>query len=333
MVYEWFQHTHFARPAAFFLLLLLPLLLLWYLKFSKRSRTTLIVSTTRKFHARSWKQYLQHIPFVLRMIAVFCVVIALAQPQDRFSEEQFNGEGIDIMLCIDVSGSMLAQDFTPNRMDAAKEVAATFIQKRPTDRMGLVIFSGESFTQCPLTTDKRMLITQLNSIRSGFLEDGTSIGSGLATSVARLKGSSAKTKIVILLTDGENNGGLIDPAAAKEMAKTLGVKVYTIGVGSDGMAPIPVQTPQGVVMHVEKVNIDEEMLTRMAEETGGKYFRAKDKAGLQAIYTEIDALEKTPIEITTYHRFTEKFFPFVLAALICLILEILLRYTVLRKFP
>lgn len=333
MIYEWFQNIDFAYPAVFFLLLLIPMLILGYFRSQKKSRGTFTVSTIRKFHARSWKQPLRHIPFALRMLALIALIFALARPQERNLEEQYSGEGIDIMLCIDVSGSMLAQDFLPNRLEAAKEVAAEFIDSRLTDRMGLVIFSGESFTQCPLTTDKHVLKSQLFSVRSGFLEDGTAIGSGLATSLDRLRNSKSATRIVILLTDGENNGGLIDPSTAREMAKTLGIRVYTIGVGSEGMARVPQQTPMGVIMHTEKVNIDEKLLTRIAEETGGKYFRATDKEKLRDIYVEIDQLEKSKIEVTTYRRSTERFFPFLAIALGLVVLELLLKYTILRRFP
>jgi Ca-activated chloride channel homolog len=212
-------------------------------------------------------------------------------------------------------------------------VAANFVTNRPTDRIGLVIFAGESFTQCPITSDHEVLRGQVYGIRSGFLVDGTAIGSGLATSVDRLKSSNAKTKIVVLLTDGENNGGLIDPRTAKEIAKALNIKVYTIGVGSEGFAPTPVQTPGGIVMQQEKVNIDEKLLTEIAKETGGKYFRAKENESLKNIYTEIDQLEKIKVDITSTRFYTEKFYPFAFAALIFVFLEVLLRYTIFRKFP
>jgi Ca-activated chloride channel family protein len=218
-------------------------------------------------------------------------------------------------------------------MEAAKNVAAEFIHNRPTDRIGLVIFSGESFTMCPLTTDRNMLLSQLSNVQSGLLEDGTAIGSGLATAVDRLRNSPSKTKVIILLTDGENNGGLIDPNTAKEIAKEVGVRVYTIGMGTEGFAPVPVQTPGGVIMQREKVNIDEKLLTQIANETGGHYYRAKDNASLKNIYSEIDQLEKSKIETTTIRRYTEKFYPFALAAALLLLLELLLRWTVLRKFP
>nr|WP_281384584.1 VWA domain-containing protein [Flavihumibacter stibioxidans] len=260
--------------------------------------------------------------------------MALARPQTKFDEEQVKGEGVDIIICIDVSGSMLAQDFTPNRLEAAKEVAANFVDSRKTDRLGVVIFSGESFTLCPLTTDKAVLKSQIYSIQSGLLEDGTAIGSGLATSSDRLRTSESKSKVVILLTDGENNGGQIPPVTAKEIAKKLGIRVYTIGVGSEGFASIPVQGSDGrVSMQREKVNIDEKLLTEIATETGGKYFRAADNEGLARVYSEIDQLEKSTVEVTAIHRFTERFLPLVLAAGFFLFLEWVLRLTLFKKFP
>ena len=292
------------------------------------------VSTTKGLsNTRSWKNTFQNIPFLLRLLVLSCIIIALARPQIKFEEQQSEGEGVDIVLCIDVSGSMTAQDFTPNRMEAAKKVAEDFVNSRPDDRIGIVIFSGESFTQCPLTTDHYVLTSQIEQIRNGLLEDGTAIGSGLATSVDRLRNSKAKSKVVILLTDGINNGGLIDPATAREIAKSFKVKVYTIGVGTDGYAPTPVSTPMGIVMQNEKVAIDEKLLKNIAAETGGKYFRATDNKSLQNIYAEIDHLEKSKVEITTFHRFTEKFYVFIFAAMALMLLEITLRFTLLKKFP
>lgn len=293
-----------------------------------------MVSSVRAFRGmRSWKNFVRPLPFIFRILAVSCLIIALARPQHRYDEQLVTGEGIDIVLCLDISGSMLAQDFTPNRMEAAKNVASNFIDNRPTDRIGLVIFSGESFTMSPLTTDRNLLKTQLFNVQSGLLEDGTAIGSGLATGVDRLRNSPSKSKVIILLTDGENNGGLIDPNTAKEIAKQVGVRVYTVGMGTEGYAPVPVQTPGGVVMQREKVNIDEKLLTQIATETGGRYYRAKDNESLKNIYSEIDQLEKSKIEVTALRRYTEQFFPFALAAAALLLLELLLRWTVLRKFP
>ena len=292
------------------------------------------ISTTRGLsRTRSWKNTFQNVPFIVRLLALCCIIMALARPQLKFEEQQSEGEGVDIVLCIDVSGSMTAQDFTPNRMEAAKKVAEDFINNRPDDRIGIVIFSGESFTQCPLTTDHYVLTSQIQQIRNGLLEDGTAIGSGLATSVDRLRNSKAKSKVIILLTDGINNGGLIDPATAKEIAKTFKIKVYTIGVGTDGYAPTPVSTPMGIVMQNEKVAIDEKLLRNIADETGGKYFRATDNQSLQSIYASIDRLEKSKVEIVTFRRFTEKFYPFIFAAMALLLLEIILRFTLFKKFP
>lgn len=321
-------------PPFFLLALLLPVMIGWYIFSGNRSQASIKVSSFKSFAGlSSWKNIFRHIPFILRLFTLMFLIIALARPQVKNEEQEVEGAGVDIILCIDVSGSMTAQDFTPNRMEAAKKVAANFIDSRLTDRIGIVIFSGESFTQCPLTTDKPVLKSAIENIRNGLLEDGTSIGDGLATSVDRLRSSKSKSKVVILLTDGENNGGLIGPANAKEIAKAFAVRVYTIGVGTDGYAPFPVRTPMGVVIQQQKVTIDEKLLTEIARETGGKYFRAKDNAGLENIYKEIDGLEKYKVEITTLTRYTEKYFPFVMIALGLLLLEVILRFTVFKKFP
>jgi len=334
VLYDWYQHIYFAQPAFFGLLVLVPLLIWWEWKRTGRNQATVVVSSVRAFRgSRSWKNFLRPVLFALRLLTLCCLIIALARPQTRNDEQLVNGEGIDIVLCLDISGSMLAQDFTPNRMEAAKNVASEFIDHRPTDRIGLVIFSGESFTMCPLTTDRNVLKSQLFSVQSGLLEDGTAIGSGLATGVDRLRNSPSKSKVIILLTDGENNGGLIDPNTAKEIAKSVGVKVYTVGMGTEGFAPVPVQTATGVVMQREKVNIDEKLLTQIATETGGRYYRAKDNESLKGIYDEINHLERSKIEVSTIRRYTEQFFPFALAAAIGLLIELLLRWTLLRKFP
>jgi len=334
VVYDWFQHISFAHPVFFGFLLSVPFLIFWYLRKTNQGQGSVIVSTARTFKGtKSWKNTFRHVPFILRILVIVNLIFALARPQIKNDEQLVNGEGIDIMLCIDISGSMLAQDFTPNRIEAAKNVASTFIDNRPTDRIGLVIFSGESFTMCPLTTDRAVLKSQLYNVQSGLLDDGTAIGSGLATGVDRLRGSPSKSKVIILLTDGENNGGLIDPNTAKEIAKSVGVRVYTIGVGTEGFAPVPVQTSSGVIMQKEKINIDERLLTQIANETGGKYYRAKDDSSLKNIYTEIDKLEKSKVEITSYKRYTEKFLPFALAAATFLLIEMVLRFTVFRKFP
>ena len=281
----------------------------------------------------NWRTQIRHLPFMFRMAALLLLVIAIARPQTRNDLQLAEGEGVDIMLCMDVSGSMMAQDLLPNRLEASKKVATDFINRRLTDRIGLVIFAGESFTQCPLTTDKNVLFSAVQNIRNGLLEDGTAIGDGLSTSVDRLRKSKSASKMVILLTDGENNGGLIGPDNAREIARAFGIKVYTIGVGTEGYAPFPVKTDLGVVVQQQKVTIDEKLLTRIAIETGGRYFRARDNAGLEQIYKEIDALEKSKVEIATLARYTEHYYLFVLAALLLLLFEWLLRLTVLKKFP
>ncbi|MBA2249455.1 MAG: VWA domain-containing protein [Chitinophagaceae bacterium] len=324
----------FGQPQFLYLLAVIPVLIIWKITAGNKQLAVFSMSTiTGIKNISSWKNALHNTPFILRLLALTCIIIAIARPQTRDDEQLTEGEGVDIILCIDVSGSMTAQDFTPNRMEAAKRVAAEFVDHRATDRIGIVIFSGESFTQCPLTTDHTVLKSQIEQIRNGLLEDGTAIGSGLATSVDRLRNSKSKSKVVILLTDGVNNGGLIDPSTAKEIAKAFKIKVYTIGVGTEGYAPTPVSTPMGVVLQNQKVEIDEKLLIQIAGETGGKYFRARDNASLKQIYNEINNLEKSKVEITTYHHFAEKFYPFVIAAIAFLFLEILLRFTVFRRFP
>jgi Ca-activated chloride channel family protein len=334
VIFDYFNDITFGQPLFFILLAIIPILIYWKIAKGKKQTASIGLSTTKGLKTiRSWKNTFQNVPFILRLLAIVCMIIALARPQVQFAEQQSEGEGVDIILCIDVSGSMTAEDFTPSRMEAAKQVAENFVNNRPNDRIGIVIFSGESFTQCPLTTDHNVLINQIGQIRNGLLEDGTAIGSGLATSVDRLRSSKAKSKVVILLTDGINNGGLIDPATALEIAKAFKVKVYTIGVGTNGYAPTPVSTPMGIVMQNEKVEIDEKLLKNIADQTGGKYFRATDNKSLNNIYSEIDNLEKSKVEITTFHRYSEKFYPLIFAAMAFLLLEILLRYTFFKKFP
>ena len=333
MLYDYFNDISFGWPAYFLLLLVIPLLILWYAKKQSDLTGAIMISDSTAPGLSSVKTKFRHLLFVLRLTTIALIIFAMARPQLKTDEQHAEGEGIDIILCIDVSGSMTSQDLLPNRLEAAKTVAIDFVNKRVTDRMGVVIFSGESFTQCPLTTDHGVLINAIRKIRNGLLEDGTAIGSGLGTSVDRLRTSSTKSKVIILMTDGENNGGLIDPQTAKEIAKTFGIKVYTVGVGTDGYAPQPVNTPLGIIMQNGKVSIDEKLLKQIAEETGGQYFRAKDNAGLNGIYEQINGLEKSKVDITVFSRFTEKFYPFLIAALIFLFLEMLLRFTVFRKFP
>ncbi len=333
MLFNYFNDITFGQPQFFALFALLPVLLIWYIFKNNKQQGSIIISDATAKGLSSWKNTFRHLPFLLRLLALSCIIVALAKPQTKNEQQQAEGDGIDIVLCLDVSGSMTAQDLLPNRLEAAKTVAADFVNRRTTDRIGVVIFAGESFTQCPITTDHRVLLSAIDNIHNGLLEDGTAIGSGLGTGVERLRTSMAKSKVIILLTDGENNGGLIDPRTAKEIAKAFKIKVYTIGVGTDGYAPQPVNTPLGVQMQNTKVTIDERLMKEIATETGGKYFRAKDNAGLAKIYEDIDTLEKTKVEISTLTRFTEKFFPFVIAALALLLLEVLLRFTVFKKFP
>ena len=268
---------------------------------------------------------------VLSLLALASLIVALARPQHRLQEEKINAEAIDIVIAADVSGSMLARDFQPDRLGAAKNVAKEFIANRESDRIGLVVFSGESFTQCPITTDHDVLVNQLRSIKSGMIADGTAIGNGLATAINRLKESEAKSKVIILMTDGVNNAGFIEPLTAAETAKEFGIKVYTIGVGTMGTAPMPVQSVFGIQLRQSKVEIDEPLLRRIAKETNGKYFRATDNQSLMNIYNEIDELEKTEIEVTTINRYSEEFHRFAWAGLILLLLNFLLRNTILKS--
>jgi Ca-activated chloride channel family protein len=269
--------------------------------------------------------------FVLRILSLVFLIVALARPQSSNVTENIDSDGIDIVLSLDVSGSMLAEDLKPNRIEAAKKVATGFVEKRPTDRIGLVIFSGESFTLCPITIDHNVLKQQIDGIKSGMLVDGTAIGEGLATAVDRVRKSNGKSKIIILLTDGVNNIGKIGPELALEIAKAYKIRVYTIGVGTKGMAPYPTPTPMGIQMQMQEVQIDEPLLKKISAETGGKYYRATDNRSLASIYNDIDKLEKTKVEISSFKHYSELFFPFAMLAILCLALETLLRYSVFRS--
>lgn len=295
----------------------------------------MLVTTTHFLTGiRSAKTWLRHLPFVLRCIALACLIVALARPQHIFTEEQTEGEGIDIVLCFDISGSMTEKDFTPNRLEASKEVAESFVNDRTGDRIGVVIFSRQSFTLCPITTDKTTVLSQIENIKSGYLEEeGTAIGSGLATSVDRLKDQKTKSRIIILLTDGVDFGGVIPPDIAKEMAKFYKIKVYTIGVGSEKEIDEQVQTPYGNMTNRKKLEFNEGLLKNIASETGGQYFHATDQEALKKIYANINMLEKSHIKITAYNRFTEEFLPWLLIAIGLLLAETILRYTVFKKFP
>ena len=283
---------------------------------------------------RTLRYWLRHAPFVLRMAAFALLIVALARPQGIEEQSRTNAEGIDIMLSIDISGSMLARDFQPDRLEAAKEVASSIISDRVGDRIGVAVFAGESFTQSPLTTDKSTLQTMLARVRSGVIEDGTAIGNGLATAINRLRESEAKSKVVILLTDGVNNRGEIAPLMAADIAADMGIKVYTIGVGQRGKAPYPVVDRFGEISYqMMDVEIDEQTLTEIATRTGGKYFRATDKDKLKAIYDEINTLEKSKVEITDLTIYHEKFLPLLLLAMALLLLEFLFNHVILKRIP
>lgn len=330
------NNVTFANPQFFYLLLNLPLLIYWYWKFNNTQRAGVSISSSQSFkqYTPSLRHRLRHLPFIFRLLAIALIIVALARPQTSFRIQRVTSDGIDVVLSIDISGSMLAEDLKPNRMQAAKEVAVDFVSSRPNDRIGLVIFSGEGFTQSPLTTDHDVLVNLLSSIKSGTLAEGTAIGEGLATAVNRLKDSKSKSKVIILLTDGVNNSGAIAPLTAAEMAQLFNIKVYTIGVGSQGNAPYPLQGPGGGVNYQNvPVEIDEEILQKIADQTGGKYYRATNNRSLRAIYKEIDQLEKTKIEVNQFRRHTEEFLPFALLAAIFLLGDIALRYTFLRSLP
>jgi len=324
----------FKNPELLWLALVLIPMVAYYVFLHKRNRAEFRYSNvaSAKGAEATIKSKLIHLPFILRMLAVSLLIVVLARPQSSSSWQDVTTEGIDIVMAIDISGSMQAEDFKPNRLEAAKKVAKTFIGNRPNDRLGLVVFAGESFTQCPLTTDHSVILNLFADVKSGMLEDGTAIGMGLATSVKRLKDSEATSKVVILLTDGDNNSGSIAPATAAEIAKEFGVRVYTIGVGTRGMAPMPFQDPFGRTVYQDvEVKINEELLTRIADMTDGKYFRATDNASLEEVYKEIDELERSKIDVTEYRKRKEEFLPFAIAALLLLACEVLLKQTILRS--
>ena len=327
-----FENIEFANPKLLWLLLMVPALILWYILRHKKQEASLSFSDLKGFVKlpKTWKAYLRHLLFVLKMAALALLIVAVARPQSSSTNSTSNIEGIDIVMAMDVSGSMLARDLKPDRLTAAKNVASDFVNGRPGDRMGLVIFSGETFTQVPLTTDHGVMLNMLAEMKNGLIEDGTAIGDGLATAISRLKDSEAISKVVILLTDGLNNAGSVDPYTAAEIAKLYGIRVYTIGVGSYGTAPYPVQTPFGTQIQQMKVEIDEKLLTTIANSTGGKYFRATSNQKLDEVYQEIDQLERSKIEVTEFRRLHEEFYPLVAWALALLLIEFLLRKTIFR---
>jgi Ca-activated chloride channel family protein len=325
----------FAQPYFLWLLLLVPVLILVQIFYAKEKKNEVRLSSFESFkgYAPSFRQRIRVLPFIFRLLAVAAIVVALARPQSSSSGQNVTTEGIDIVITLDISASMLAEDLKPNRIEAAKKVAEQFIDGRPNDRMGLVIFSGESFTQCPLTTDHAVLKNLFQGVQSGMVMDGTAIGEGLATAVNRIKDSKAKSKVIILLTDGVNNLGSVAPITAGEIAKTFGIRVYTIGIGTQGMAPYPFKTPFGIQYQNVPVDIDEAMLKQIAEETGGKYFRATTTSKLKEIYADIDQMEKTKIAVTEFRHKSEEFYPLIMLAALLLMLEVILKFTLLKLLP
>jgi Ca-activated chloride channel family protein len=325
----------FANPMFLWLLLLLPAIgyYLWWRR--KKLTVTLQFSSLQIFKniPQTLRERLRHVPLALRLLAIAVFIIALARPQSVSDKQNISTEGIDIVLELDLSGSMLAEDFNPNRIEAAKQVASEFIDGRTNDRIGLVVFSAESFTQCPLTTDYPVLKNLLREVKNGMIADGTAIGLAIANGVNRLKDSKAKSKVMILLTDGVNNRGEIDPITAARIAATYGIRIYTVGVGAQGEAPYPVQTQFGIRRQLIPVDLDEKGLTQVADMTGGKYYRATDNRKLKAIYKEIDQLERTKIEVTAYKRYSELYSGWLFAGLLAVLVEIGLNVTVLRRNP
>ena len=326
----------FEYPKLLWLLVIPALLVLHYIYLELSERHPhLRVSTSVPWMAsgRSFMAMLRHVPFLLRIFALSMIIVAIARPRSSEEMERVDTEGIDIILAMDVSTSMLARDLTPDRINASKDIAIEFIAQRPTDRMGIVVFAGESFTQCPLTTDRATLINLMKDVQTDLIEDGTAIGNGLATAVARMKDSDAKSRVVILLTDGVNNRGEISPQMAAEIAKTYGVRVYTIGVGKEGMAPYPVMTPWGVEVQNVKVEIDEALLAKIAESTGGRYFRATDNTKLAEIYSEINKMEKARTTVDSFPIYKELFGKYALLALLAILLELVFNWFIIRRLP
>jgi len=329
------KNITFANPQFFWLLLVLPLMVAWYMYWNKKSKPNVTLSSTIAFRKiSSWKDYLYHSLFALRLLAVALITIALARPQTHSENAQTKiTDGIDIVMAIDVSSSMLSQDLKPNRFEALKKVASQFVKDRPNDRIGLVVYAGESYTKTPVTTDKSIILNSLAELTYGQVEDGTAIGMGLATAVNRLKESKAKSRVIILLTDGVNNTGVIDPLIAAELAAEYGIKVYTVGIGTNGMALSPYAlNPDGSIMYrMLQVEIDESLMKKIAQITHGLYFRATNNQKLQQIYDEINKLETSKIEEFKYTEVDEKFRLLVIIATILLLLEFLLKHTVFRN--
>jgi Ca-activated chloride channel family protein len=336
---KFFHDITFAHPGLLWLLLVIPLLVTFYI--FKHNDSVADVSIPLPWRVgnipktNNYKNYLRHVLFGFRMLVVSLLIVIIARPQSQLNYKNITSEGIDIIIALDISGSMLSKDFNPNRIEAAKKVAGSFIDSRPADKIGLVIFSSQGFTQCPLTTDHAVVKNLFAQVHTGMIADGTAIGEGLATAVARIKDDPAKSKVIILLTDGVNNTGSVPPLTAAEIAKVFGVRVYTIGVGTTGKAMSPVaQLPDGTLQYaLTDVEIDEALLKQIATETGGQYFRATDNESLNKIYKEIDKMEKSKIEEKDYSDHPDEFLPFAIAAAILLALEILLRNTILKTVP
>ena len=325
----------FEYPRLLWLLVVPALLVLHYIYLELAQRHPhLRVSTSVPWLVKKTPvaSAMRHVPFALRIAAVTLIILAISRPRSADVLEKVDTEGIDIVLAMDVSTSMLARDFTPDRISASKDIAIEFIAQRPTDRMGIVVFAGESYTQCPLTTDRSALINMMKEVETGLIDDGTAIGNGLATAIARMKDSDAKSRVVILLTDGVNNSGEMSPQMAVEIAKTYGIRVYTIGVGREGMAPYPVMTPWGVEVRNLEVEIDEELLQQIADETGGRYFRANDNTKLAEIYNEINQMETARTTVDSFPIYKELFGSFAFWALLALLVERILSWFVIRRF-
>lgn len=326
----------FENPGLLWLLVIIPFMIAYYIYKQRLGSASIKVSSTQAFQKRivTLRSVLAHIPIVLRCLTMGLIIVALARPQSAEDFTNTNAEGIDIVMSLDISGSMLAKDFKPNRLEAAKDITSKFILGRPTDRIGLVVFAGEAFTQSPLTTDHTSLVNLLNQVQMGFIEDGTAIGNGLATAVNRLRESDCPSKVIILLTDGVNNCGQIDPKSAADIAKDYGIRVYTIGVGTEGVAPYPTYDQWGTLSYQNaKVEIDEKLLKTIAEETGGHYFRATDNTKLAEIYSEIQNMEKTKVEVENFRKYSEVFPPFLLMALISICLEIICKFLIFKRLP
>ncbi len=330
------SNIEFAYPAFFYALALIPMMVAWYLWKGRKATAPLKLPGFENLDDRmsSSRVWMRHVLALLRIAVITLIIVVLARPQSSNQWEQVTTEGIDIVLCMDVSGSMRAMDFRPNRLEASKNVGIEFVNARQDDRFGLVVFAGESFTQCPMTTDRAVVVNFLKEVDFGIIEDGTAIGMGLATAVNRIKESKAKSKVIILLTDGVNNRGDVGPVTAAELAEGYGIRVYTIGVGTKGNAPIPVQDMFGrTVTRDMPVEIDEDVLQKIAVTTGGAYFRATDNNKLRAIYQQIDELEKTRLDVKHFSKKKEEYFPFLLAAMLMLLVEVGLRYTIFRTIP